>query len=41
MGLGGEIYKRLDLVQSDTNHNHEDIVEHIEIYECVAFKGVE
>lgn len=41
MGLSGEKYKRLDLVQSDTNHNHEDIVEYIETYECVAFKGIE
>lgn len=37
-GLSGEKFKRLDLVQSDTNHNHEDIVEHIETYQFVAFE---
>ena len=29
-----------DLVESDTNHNHEDIVENIEIYRCVAIKSM-
>ena len=28
----------VDLVESDTNHNHEDIVESIEVYQCVAIK---
>lgn len=27
-----------DLVESQTNHNHEDIVENIEVYQCVAQK---
>ena len=26
-GLSGETFLELDLVESDTNHNHEDIVE--------------
>lgn len=37
-GLGGEKFLELDLIESDTNHNHEDIVENIEIYQCVAIK---
>ena len=36
--MEGEAFKEFDLVESDTNHNHEDIVENIEIYRCVAFK---
>ena len=31
----------LDLVESDTNHNHEDIVESIEVYQCVAIKRLQ
>lgn len=37
-GLSGEKFLELDLVESDTNHNHEEIVENIEVYECVAIK---
>ena len=37
-GLSGETFLELDLVESDTNHNHEDIVESIEVYQCVAIK---
>lgn len=37
-GLSGEKFMRLDLAQSDTNHNHEDIVEHVETYQFVAFE---
>ena len=33
-------FKEFDLVESDTNHNHEDIVENIEIYRCVAIKSM-
>ena len=36
--LEGESFGELDLVQSVTNHNHEDIVESIEVYEYVALK---
>ena len=39
-GLSGETFLELDLVESDTNHNHEDIVESIEVYQCVAIKKV-
>lgn len=38
MGLQGETFQRLDLIQSDTTHNHEDIAEYIETYEVVGFK---
>jgi len=34
----GETFLRLDLVESDTNHNHEEIVESVEVYQCVAVK---
>lgn len=37
-GMSGEKFKALDLVASYTNHNHEDIVENIEEYNCVAIK---
>ena len=40
-GLSGETFLELDLVESDTNHNHEDIVESIEVYQCVAIKGMQ
>lgn len=36
--MEGETFKVFDLEQSQTNHNHEDIVESIEVYSCVAFK---
>lgn len=36
--MEGETFKVFDLEQSRTNHNHEDIVESIEVYSCVAFK---
>jgi len=29
-----------DLVESRTNHNHEEIVENIESYQCVAIKSL-
>lgn len=37
----GETFLELDLVESDTNHNHEDIVESVEVYQCVAVKRLE
>lgn len=40
-GLSGETFLELDLVESDTNHNHEDIVESIEVYQCVAIKRMQ
>ena len=36
--MGGDTFKALDLVESQTNHNHEDILENIEVYQCVAFR---
>lgn len=37
----GETFLQLDLVESDTNHNHEEIVESVEVYQCVAVKRLE
>jgi hypothetical protein len=36
--MEGETFMAFDLVQSQTNHNHEDILENIESYQCVAIK---
>lgn len=36
--LEGESFGELDLVHSMTNHDHEDIVESIEVYRYVAMK---
>ncbi len=36
--MGGTTFKQFDLVESLTNHNHEDILENIEVYQCVAFR---
>ena len=36
--MEGETFKVFDLVESQTNHNHEEIVENIEVYSCVAIK---
>jgi hypothetical protein len=30
----------VDLVGSSTNHNHEEIIENIETYQCVARKSL-
>lgn len=38
--MEGESFKEFDLVESDTNHDHEDLVENIEVYRCVAFKSL-
>ena len=38
--LSGDTYAELDLVESLTNHNHEEMLENIESYRCVAFKSV-
>lgn len=37
-GIEGENFKDFTLEESHTNHNHEDIVESIEVYGFVAFK---
>lgn len=39
--MEGETFKVFDLVESQTNHNHEEIVESIEVYTCVAFKRLQ
>lgn len=38
--MEGETFKVFDLVGSETNHNHEEIVESVEIYTCVAFRSL-
>ena len=40
-GLEGETFRAFDLVESTTNHNHEEIVETIETYRCVAYRYLE
>lgn len=35
-GLEGHHFSRFDLAETHTNHNHDDIVESIEVYKCVA-----
>ena len=37
-GLCGNTFMEFDIYSSATNHNHEDIVENIETYTCVAFR---
>jgi len=37
-GLEGETFAEFDIDSSATNHNHEEIVENIETYTCVAFR---
>lgn len=39
-GLQGNSFMELSLAESHTNHNHEDIVENIEVYDYTAFKSV-
>ena len=36
MGLSGDRFVELDIQSSQTNHNHEQLVENIETYKCVA-----
>jgi hypothetical protein len=38
IGLDGNKFKELDIVESYTNHNHEEIMETVDVYECVGFK---
>ncbi len=38
--MEGKTFKEFDLVESRTNHNHEELVEHIESYQCVAIKSL-
>lgn len=34
-GLEGEHFGRLDLIETHTNHNHDELVESVEVYRCV------
>ncbi len=40
-GIEGKAFLDFKLAESLTNHNHEDIVESIEVYDFVALKSVE
>ena len=40
-GLEGKCFRDFTLAESLTNHNHEDIVESIEVYSFIAFKHKE
>ena len=37
----GKTFLEFDLVESRTNHNHEEIIENIETYQCVAIKSLD
>lgn len=39
-GLEGKAFTDFTLEESHTNHNHEDIVENIEVYSCVVVKSI-
>ncbi|MDD7303044.1 MAG: hypothetical protein PUG76_00665 [Prevotellaceae bacterium] len=39
-GADGDTFMELDLAGSQTNHNHEEIIENIEMYQCVAFRSI-
>ena len=36
--LDGEKFNGFDIVETATNHNHEDIVESIDTYRCIAWR---
>lgn len=38
--LYGKEFMEFDLVETQTNHNHEDIVESIETYQCVVIRSL-
>lgn len=35
-GLSGTYFQKLDRLETQTNHNHEDVVENIEVYQYIA-----
>jgi hypothetical protein len=35
--LSGESFHKLQRIGSITNHDHEEIIENIEVYQCIAF----
>lgn len=37
-GMKGDTFVGFDLVESVTNHNHDEIIENVERYQCVGFK---
>lgn len=37
--MDGEKFLGFDIVQTATNHNHEDIVESIDTYSCIAYRS--
>lgn len=37
-GMEGESFMDFDLVETQTNHNHEDVVENVEIYSYVGLR---
>lgn len=37
----GKTFLEFDLVESRTSHNHEEIIENIETYQCVAIKSLD
>jgi hypothetical protein len=38
VGMNGETFAEFDLMGSSTNHNHDEIIENIESYVCVALR---
>ena len=36
--MSGETFLEFDLVESRTNHNHDEIIENVETYQCVGIK---
>ena len=38
--MGGETFLEFELLSSSTNLNHEDIIENVETYQCVAIKSL-
>ena len=38
--MEGDTFMAFDLVESMTNHNHEELLENIETYQCVAIKSL-
>lgn len=36
----GKTFLEFDLIGSNTNHNHDEIIENIETYQCVAIKSL-
>lgn len=39
-GMAGATFRRFDLKETLTNHNHEEILENIEVYQCVATRKI-